>query len=370
MIIKLIRHGETEYNSEHRYQGQTDIPLSESGRTKLRTAKILPDIVYTSMLMRTRETADIVFPGVRQIVAGGIEEMDFGSFEGKTYDELKDNPDYSAWLDSGGMIRVPGGESGDEYISRTVEALIRIIDECSQVGYEFPAIVAHGGTIMAGLNRFEGRGEYYEWLPEPGGGYEIEVIGTGPDMKWHVKKRISYAAGSGLTHLYYGEGRGKSSIAAGTALRSLDADMPVYYIQLCKSGNSGEIRQLSGLGAKVYIGKEELGFASGMNTGQKAAVKERQTLLLKEIIYELRAIPSSQHTLLVIDEACAALEYDLIDEDLLWDAVLRKPALCDIILTGRHPAQWMIDAADYCSEIHCDKHPYTDGIIARSGIEY
>lgn len=370
MIIRLIRHGETEYNTEHRYQGQTDIPLSESGKSKLRTAKQLPDIVYTSVLTRTVETADILFPGVRQIKVPGIEEMDFGLFEGKTYDELKDDPDYCAWLDSGGMMRVPGGESRDEYISRTADALTGIIDECREAGYEYPAIVAHGGTVMAGLCRFEERGEYYEWLPEIGGGYEIEVTGTGPDMKWHVKKRISYARDTGLTHLYCGEGRGKSSIAAGTSLRALDAGMPVYYLQLCKNGDSGEIRQLHRLGAKVFIGKEEPGFASAMNAEQKAVIRQRQTDLLKEIITEIRSGSQSVHSLLVIDEACAASEYDLIDAEVLWDAVLRKPALCDIILTGRHPAQWMIDAADYCSELHCDKHPYTDGIIARSGIEY
>ena len=74
--------------------------------------------------------------------------------------------------------------------------------------------------------------------------------------------------------------------------------------------------------------------------------------------------------LLILDEACAALEYAVLDEALLWDSVLRKPSRLEMILTGRHPADWMLRAADYATELKETAHPLQDGLPARCGIEY
>ena len=91
MLIVLLRHGETAYNEQHRYQGASDVPLSERGRAKLRTADNAPDEVIVTPLCRTKQTAAILFPNAKQIVCDDLREMDFGDFEGRTYDEMKND---------------------------------------------------------------------------------------------------------------------------------------------------------------------------------------------------------------------------------------------------------------------------------------
>ena len=74
--------------------------------------------------------------------------------------------------------------------------------------------------------------------------------------------------------------------------------------------------------------------------------------------------------LLILDEAGSAEELDMVDVDLLKKAVLERPAGCECVLTAHTPPQWMLDAADYSTEMKCHRHPYQKGIKARKGIEY
>lgn len=62
MQIYLLRHGQTEYNAQHRYQGQQDIPLSAAGRAQLRPAGFMPDVAYVSPLIRARADGGNLFP--------------------------------------------------------------------------------------------------------------------------------------------------------------------------------------------------------------------------------------------------------------------------------------------------------------------
>ena len=74
--------------------------------------------------------------------------------------------------------------------------------------------------------------------------------------------------------------------------------------------------------------------------------------------------------LLVLDEACAVWNLDMVDRDLLKKAVLERPEGCEVVLTGRDPADWMTEAADYMTEMRELRHPYERGIQAREGVEY
>ena len=96
MTIYLLRHGETIYNTEKRYQGQRDIPLSTKGRAALCPADIRPARVYVSPMTRARQTAAVLFPQAQQIIVPGLREMDFGTFEGRNYVEMENDPDYLA----------------------------------------------------------------------------------------------------------------------------------------------------------------------------------------------------------------------------------------------------------------------------------
>ena len=91
MLIVLLRHGQTAYNEQRRYQGAADVPLSPAGRAALKKADFETETVYVTPLCRTAQTARILFPHARQIVVPALREMDFGVFEGRTYDEMKDD---------------------------------------------------------------------------------------------------------------------------------------------------------------------------------------------------------------------------------------------------------------------------------------
>ncbi|MBR3104032.1 MAG: cob(I)yrinic acid a,c-diamide adenosyltransferase [Lachnospiraceae bacterium] len=370
MYINLLRHGETERQEEKRYYGKTDVALSEEGREKLFASGNKPERVYVSGLSRSRQTAEIIYPGAEYIVVPELNEMDFGDFEGKNWYEMKDDPEYQAWVDSECTGRCPGGESKTEFSGRICKAMTELVARETKEGRNEIFIVAHGGTIMASLERFgtDRNGEYYEWLPGYGEGYRIECTWKGTDMQWSVIRRLSYDKSAGRIHLYYGEGRGKTSIAMGTALRALRAGRQVKIVQFCKSKGSGETEQLEKLGAMAYYGKEGAGFVSAMNEAQKKTLKEKQTDLLKEILFA--PIPYPEGSLLILDEVCAALEQDVLDEATVWDTVVRKKSPIEIIMTGRHPKGWMLAASDYVTELKEIQHPYHDGLTARAGIEF
>ena len=169
VLIYLLRHGETAYNAEKRYQGVRDIPLSDAGRAKLRRADFSPRTVYVSPLCRARESASILFPTAAQTVVPGLREM---CFEGRNYEEMEHDPAYRAWVDGGCMGRCPGGESRAEFSERVCAAFERLADAAVRAGENTLVIAAHGGTQMAVLERYAvPRRDYYAWCAPNGGGY-------------------------------------------------------------------------------------------------------------------------------------------------------------------------------------------------------
>lgn len=168
---------------------------------------------------------------------------------------------------------------------------------------------------------------------------------------------------TGLVHLYYGEGKGKTTAAMGLALRAIHAGKKVVIVQFLKSVETGEITLLERLGAKIYRGKCGNKFLSQMSEAEKAATKEMQTAHLLAAMQEAAEV-------LILDEACAVWQKEMIDKRLLQKAVLEKPDAQEVILTGRNPAAWMLERADYCTEMRCEKHPFQKGIKARKGVEF
>ena len=95
MTIYLLRHGTTVYNLEKRYQGQRNIPLSDAGRDEIRPADFTTDVVYVTPLIRTQQTASIMFPQAKQVIVEDLKEMNFGSFEGRNYVEMEQKFSFS-----------------------------------------------------------------------------------------------------------------------------------------------------------------------------------------------------------------------------------------------------------------------------------
>ena len=104
----------------------------------------------------------------------------------------------------------------------------------------------------------------------------------------------------------------------------------------------------------------------GLDAGKKLKEYSRGMRLKLSLAAALAHDPE----LLVLDEACAACKNDLVEEDLLREAAARAEQEAEVVLTGREPAAWMQDAADYSTELRAVKHPYTRGIAAREGVEY
>ena len=167
----------------------------------------------------------------------------------------------------------------------------------------------------------------------------------------------------GLVHLYWGDGKGKTTAAMGLALRALAAGSRVVIVQFLKGAQSGEIELLSQLGAKIYRGKPGHKFVFQMNEEEKEETRQQQQELLQAALQE----PAD---LLILDEAGSAWELDMVDKALLQKAVLARPAAQECVLTAHAAPQWMLDAADYVTEMKCCRHPYQKGIAARKGIEY
>ncbi|MBM6900395.1 cob(I)yrinic acid a,c-diamide adenosyltransferase, partial [Gemmiger formicilis] len=100
-----------------------------------------------------------------------------------------------------------------------------------------------------------------------------------------------------------------------------------------------------------------------MNEAEKAEARRNSTVALRQALEQ-------SWDLLVLDEACAAYENDLLDEKLLQQAVACAETGFEVVLTGRTPADWMQAAADYSTQMRACQHPYTKGVAARKGIEY
>ena len=174
MTILLIRHGKTVANEQHLYCGSTDLSLSDAGRAELQGRGVeAPEHCryYSSGMKRANETLELLFPVVSYEKNIGLREVDFGSFEMKSYDALKEDPEYLAWITGDNMANTPpGGESGNAMTARVVAAF-----EAIAARQENAVIVTHGGVIaaiMAWLFPEENKNRY-QWQSANGGGYRL-----------------------------------------------------------------------------------------------------------------------------------------------------------------------------------------------------
>ncbi|MBR5247445.1 MAG: histidine phosphatase family protein [Lachnospiraceae bacterium] len=178
MKLYLIRHGRTVANETHLYCGSTDLPLSEKGIAELQQLHYnIPAgcRFLTSGMLRTEQTLYHLFGDVPHRIDSRFREVDFGVFEGKGYDELKEQPDYQAWISPDNEKNIPpGGESGEQMLQRVLEGLREL-----QKKQEDTVLITHGGVIAALMNHLfpEEEKNRYQWQPVPGSGYEIAQEG-------------------------------------------------------------------------------------------------------------------------------------------------------------------------------------------------
>ena len=161
----LIRHGSTPGNRERRYIGRTEEDLCEEGILALKGQEA-PEVqrIYASPMRRCIQTAKILYPGRAQVKIEEFRECDFGSFEGKNYQDLSGDPVYQAWIDSGGTLGFPGGEEPGGFRRRCVEGFDKVLEDCRRDGIETAALIVHGGTIMSIMEAYaRPKGSYYDF---------------------------------------------------------------------------------------------------------------------------------------------------------------------------------------------------------------
>jgi broad specificity phosphatase PhoE len=152
-VILLARHGETDWNSERRWQGHADQPLNDVGREQARAlaatlADRAIDVVYSSDLARAHETAVIVADrlGLPVEVDPGLREVDVGDWSGRLLTEIEavDPEGFQRWRQ--GHKAWNGGESYEEMGERVVGAVLGL---AGRHPGQTVLVVTHGGSIRA-----------------------------------------------------------------------------------------------------------------------------------------------------------------------------------------------------------------------------
>ena len=171
-----------------------------------------------------------------------------------------------------------------------------------------------------------------------------------------------------MLHIYCGNGKGKTTAAMGLILRAVGFGMKVLLVQFLKDNSSNEIKSLSLLPNVKFlhrVGVEKFTFM--MSDEEKKLRKIDYTKLLESAgqICEKQDI-----NLLVLDEVVRACNTGIIEEAKLLEFLKTRPKTLEIVITGTHPSDQLLELADYVSEIVKRKHPYDSGVGAREGIEY
>ena len=193
MLIYLLRHGQTEYNAQKRYQGQRDIPLSAAGIAQLRQADFAPQVVYVTPLQRTAQTARVFFPGAKLIPVDGLKEMNFGRFEGQTFVQVEQDPEYLAWVQENEHAAHPDGERIQDFCNRSCAAFAKLVEESLAQHKQQLVIVAHGGIQMAVMSRYGlPRRDYHDWCGPNAGGYRLDAANWQTDHTLQLLETVQY----------------------------------------------------------------------------------------------------------------------------------------------------------------------------------
>ncbi len=178
--IHLIRHGLTEGNEQGLYLGRTNLPLSPAGLRDLLQKKeeaVYPTATrfYTSPLSRCRQTLEVLYPDCQPIVLDGLAECDFGIWDGRRVEELKQDENFVRWL-SGEEQEIPGGENAAVFQHRVTTAFESLVEEAMKNGDSDTVVCTHGGVIMLLMAAYAlPRADMSAWGSESGCGFTLRV---------------------------------------------------------------------------------------------------------------------------------------------------------------------------------------------------
>jgi len=171
-----------------------------------------------------------------------------------------------------------------------------------------------------------------------------------------------------MIHVYYGNGKGKTTAALGLAVRALGCGKRVIIVQFLKRRESGEIAVLESLdGITLLRGKATDKFSFEMNSQEKKLTKVVHDEHLKKAAH---LVEEGSCDLLILDEVLCAIAAQLLDESFFVAFLERLPDNVEIVLTGQKAPDYIRDKADYITHMQAEKHPFKQGTLARKGVEF
>jgi cob(I)alamin adenosyltransferase len=169
----------------------------------------------------------------------------------------------------------------------------------------------------------------------------------------------------GMTHVYTGNGKGKTTAALGLALRSAGQGRKVFIVQFMKGKtNYGELRSARKLGIVIkQFGRPD--FVDKKNPDPLDFRGAQQALA-----FASQVMKAKRCDLLVLDELNVALDFKLVGLKQAMALIAEKPAAMELVITGRYAPPQIIRRADLVTEMKEVKHYFAQGVVARKGIEY
>lgn len=168
-----------------------------------------------------------------------------------------------------------------------------------------------------------------------------------------------------MVHLYYGDGKGKTTAAMGLALRAAGAGLKVGIIQFMKGYPYSEVSLLNSIDGIFLV---QTGRPDYIYKGKhlKVDVEEAERGLATAYEFAL----DQKMDLVILDEISVAIDYGLLSERAVLDFIDKRPEKLEIVITGRYPSESFFSRADYITEMVSHRHPYEKGILSREGIDH
>lgn len=171
----------------------------------------------------------------------------------------------------------------------------------------------------------------------------------------------------GCIHIYEGDGKGKTTAAVGLAVRCAGSGQKVLFTQFLKGNDSSELNAMQYIpNLIIYQHQKSYGFTFQMDSFEAKDAKRYYRDYFREAIYYAKR---ENVRMFVLDELLDAYNLDMVDKDEVLHFLHTRPEGMEIVLTGRNPANELVQMADYISCIKKKKHPFDWGLAARTGIE-
>lgn len=171
-----------------------------------------------------------------------------------------------------------------------------------------------------------------------------------------------------MIQLYTGEGKGKTTAALGQAVRAAGCGKHVIFAQFMKGNDTGELHILSRIeNIRMIRSEKNFGFYSTLSEEDKEELTKIHNRIMDEL---LKAAEEKSCDMIVLDEITYPVKWKLLDVEKVKKLLAFSDISMELVFTGRDPAGFLADSADYITEMQCIRHPYHKGLKARKGIEY